>query len=145
MGKTKKALEKLRETVKAKGLKNTKQRELIFTIIIKSNMHLGAEDIHKIISKKYQDENIGIATIYRALTFLEESKLINSISLDKDSKKFETNFKSHHDHLICVKCDKIIEFMSDIIEDEQEKVAKENGFSLLKHTMYLYGTCDDCQ
>jgi Fur family ferric uptake transcriptional regulator len=137
-------LEKLKTIVKEKGLKYTKQREIVFETILNCEKHLGAEELYNVIMDKYPEESIGIATVYRALSFLEEVNLIASISLDKDKRKFETNFKEHHDHLICVKCNKIIEFVNPEIEVEQEKIAKENGFKLLNHTMYLYGICKEC-
>jgi len=138
-------IEKLKQVIKQKGLKYTKQREVIFETILNCKKHLSAEDLYNIILERYPDEKIGIATVYRALVFLEESNLIASISLDKNTKKFETNFKEHHDHLICVKCNQIVEFMNDKIEKEQSKIAKEKGFKLLNHTMYLYGVCEKCQ
>ena len=134
----------LKQIIKDKGLKYTKQREIIFETISTCKKHLGAEELYNIIISKYPTEKIGIATIYRALVFLEDTKLISSISVGKDAKKFETNSKEHHDHLICVKCNKIIEFLDTSIEEKQEKIAKENGFKLLNHTMYLYGICKDC-
>lgn len=140
-----KVIDKLKDIIKQKGLKYTKQREIILETILDSNKHLSAEELYNLIQEKYPEEKIGIATVYRAVSFLEESKLISSISLDKDTKKFETNFKEHHDHLICIKCNKIIEFANDTIEREQEKIAKNNGFELLEHDMYLYGVCKDCR
>lgn len=140
-----KNIEKLKLIIKQKGLKYTRQRELIFETILNCDEHLGAEELYGILVKKYPDEKIGIATVYRALAFLEDEHLISSISLHKDIKKFETNFKDHHDHLICIKCNKIVEFFNQKIEDEQEKIAKNNGFKLLKHTMYLYGICENCE
>lgn len=138
-------LEKLKQVVKDRGLKYTKQREIIFETILDSQEHLNADELNSMISEKYPNEKIGIATIYRALAFLEESNLISSITLNKDGKKFEPTLKKHHDHLICVKCNKIIEFLDIQIEKKQEKIAKENGFKLINHTMYLYGICKDCQ
>lgn len=143
MANSKKIIDKLRDIIKQKGLKNTKQREIVLETVISSKEHLGAEDIYKKITKKYPDENIGIATVYKALKFLEEVELINSITIE-GTKQFETNFKGHHDHLVCLKCNKIVEFLSETIEQEQEKIAKDNDFTLLSHTMYLYGYCNNC-
>ena len=140
-----KIIEKLKDIIKDKGLKYTKQREIVFETILNSNEHLNADELNQIITKSYPNEKIGIATIYRALAFLEDSNLISSIALDKDGKKFESNTKQHHDHLICVKCNKIIEFLDTTIEESQEKIAKANNFKLLNHTMYLYGICKNCQ
>lgn len=138
-------INKLKQIIKQKGLKYTKQREIIFETILNCKKHLGAEELYSMLLAQYPKEKIGIATVYRALSFLEEENLISSISVGKDAKKFETNFKEHHDHLICVKCNKIIEFVNDKIEKEQEKISKEKGFKLLNHTMYLYGVCKECQ
>jgi Fur family ferric uptake transcriptional regulator len=135
----------LKQAIKDKGLKYTKQREIIFETILNCDSHLNVEELCNAILLKYPKEKIGIATIYRALSFLEEASLIASISIDKKNKKFENNLKDHHDHLICVKCGKIVEFINNTVEKEQEKIAKEQGFSLVSHTMYLYGICRDCE
>lgn len=145
-GKTKEdIISQLKEIIKQKGLKYTKQREIIFETILDSDEHLNAEEVYNNIRVKYPDVNIGIATVYRALVFLEEADLISSVSLNKDGKKFETNFKNHHDHLICVRCGKIVEFHDDEIEQRQEIAAVTKGFKLVSHTMNLYGVCSDCQ
>ncbi len=138
-------IKKLKEIIKSKGLKYTKQRELIFETILNSEKHLNAEELYGIISKSYPEEKIGIATVYRTLAFLEESNLISSISLNNDGKKFESNTKEHHDHLICTECNKIIEFVDEDIEKKQEEIANKYGFKLNNHTMYLYGICPECQ
>lgn len=145
-GKTKEdIIAQLKEIIKQKGLKYTKQREIIFETILDSEEHLNAEEVYNNIRSNYPDINIGIATVYRALVFLEEADLISSVSLNKDGKKFETNFKNHHDHLICVRCGKIVEFHDDEIEQRQEIAAVTKGFKLVSHTMNLYGVCKDCQ
>ena len=97
------------------------------------------------IKKEHADSNIGIATVYRALSFLEEVDLITSITFGTDGKKYESNSKSHHDHLICTTCGKIVEFMDDDIEKRQDKIAKKNNFKISSHSMQLYGICENCQ
>jgi len=138
-------LNELKQIIKDKGLNYTKQREIIFETLLNSKEHLNAEELYNKITINYPQEKIGIATVYRALAFLEESNLISSIALNKDGKKFEPNTKNHHDHLICIKCNKIIEFVDIQIEEKQEQIAKDNDFKLINHTMYLYGICKKCQ
>jgi Fur family ferric uptake transcriptional regulator len=138
-------MDKLKTIIKEKGLKYTKQREIVFETILNCKKHLSAEEIYNIILMKYPKEKIGIATVYRALVLLEEADLISSISLDKETKKFEDNLKAHHDHLICIKCNDIIEFVNEQIEIQQEQIAKKYNFKLLNHTMYLYGICSKCE
>ena len=138
-------IEELKKIVKQKGLKYTDQREIVLSVLLNAEDHLTAEEVYNEIKKEDTDSNIGIATVYRAVSFLEEVDLITSIAFGTDGKKYESNAKSHHDHLICTNCGKIIEFMDDEIEKRQDKIAKKNKFKITSHSMQLYGTCETCQ
>jgi Fur family ferric uptake transcriptional regulator len=138
-------IDELKKIVKQKGLKYTEQREIVLNILLTAKEHLTAEEVYNQIKKEYPDSNIGIATVYRALSFLEEVDLIASITFGTDGKKYESNAKSHHDHLICTECGKIIEFIDEEIEKRQDKIAKKNNFRITSHSMQLYGTCSECQ
>ncbi|MEA3498966.1 MAG: transcriptional repressor [Campylobacterota bacterium] len=127
-------------------MKYTEQRAIVLQILLNLDDHLNAEELNDIIKKEYPEQNIGIATIYRTLNFLEEVNLISSISFGKDGKKYESHNKDqHHDHLICTACGKIVEFFDEIIEKRQEEIAIKNGFKITDHTMQIYGLCDQCQ
>lgn len=138
-------IDELKKIVKQKGLKYTEQREIVLNILLTAKEHLTAEEVYNQIKKEYPDSNIGLATVYRALSFLEEVDLIASITFGTDGKKYESNAKSHHDHLICTECGKIIEFIDEEIEKRQDKIAKKNNFRITSHSMQLYGTCSECQ
>lgn len=138
-------IDELKKIVKQKGLKYTEQREIVLNILIHAEGHLSAEEVYNLIKTKKPDSNIGIATVYRALGFLEEVNLITSITFGSEGKKYESNNKEHHDHLICTNCGKIVEFMDSEIEKRQDKVAKKNKFKITSHSMQLYGVCDTCQ
>ena len=138
-------IDELKKIVKQKGLKYTEQREIVLSILLHAKEHLTAEEVYNEIKKKYANSNIGIATVYRALSFLEEVDLITSITFGTEGKKYESNSKSHHDHLICTSCGRIIEFIDEEIEKRQEKIAKNNKFKITSHTMQLYGVCENCQ
>ncbi|HIP12538.1 MAG TPA: transcriptional repressor [Arcobacter sp.] len=138
-------IDELKGIIKAKGMKYTEQRAIILQILVQCNDHLNAEDIHSIIQKKHPNQNVGIATIYRTLNFLEEVELITSLSFGKDGKKYESNKDEHHDHLICTDCGKIVEFLDDDIEKRQENIAFDNGFVITNHSMQIYGICQTCQ
>ncbi|HJE03488.1 MAG TPA: transcriptional repressor, partial [Aliarcobacter thereius] len=137
--------EDLKKIVKQKGLKYTEQREIVLSILLSADDHLTAEEIYNKIKTEYPNTNVGIATVYRALSFLEEVELIASINFGTDGKKYESNAKSHHDHLICTDCGLIVEFVDDEIEKRQEKIAKANKFKITDHSMQLYGLCEACQ
>ena len=137
--------EELKRVLKEKGMKYTEQRAVILEILFNLDEHLSAEEIHNIIKKEHPEYNIGIATVYRTLNFLEEAELISSISFGSEGKKYEGNKDMHHDHLICTKCGKIVEFFDEQIEKRQEEIARENGFKITDHSMQIYGLCSKCQ
>ena len=138
------ALEDLKIVLKNKGMKYTEQRAVILQILLNIDEHLNAEELNDIIKKEYPAQNIGIATIYRTLNFLEEVDLISSISFGKDGKKYEGNNDEHHDHIICTSCGKIVEFFDEKIEKRQDDIALENGFEITNHTLQIFGICSDC-
>ncbi len=139
-------LEDLKIVLKNKGMKYTEQRAVILQILLNIDEHLNAEEVHSVVKEKYPQHNIGIATIYRTLNFLEEVELISSISFGKDGKKYESNNKDqHHDHIICTSCGKIVEFFDEEIEQRQDKIALDNGFEITSHTMQIFGICKDCK
>ena len=126
-------------TLKDAGLKVTHPRVKILELFQSNpHSHLSADDIHNNLMKK--DENIGLATIYRVLTQLEEAGLIQKNHFDDNSSSYEIK-KRHHDHLICNVCGKIVEFTDDDLEELQEKISKRYNFVLDTHVMTLFGTC----
>jgi len=140
-----KLLEKFKELLKNNALKFTKQRELILKFLYQNKGHYTPEEIYMQLKKAYPDVNIGIATVYRTLTLLEESYIVSSISFGIQGKKYEMGLKKHHDHLICTKCGKIIEFYDEIIEERQEAIARKFNFKMTDHTMKIIGICETCQ
>jgi len=138
--------ENLKTILQENGMKYTEQRAIILELLLTINKHLSADQLFDTIKKKYPEHNIGIATIYRTLNFLEEVNLISSISFGKDGKRYEKNDKNqHHDHIICTSCGKIVEFLDLAIEQKQQEIAKSNGFKITDHTMQIFGICKECQ
>jgi len=138
-------LEQFKQLLKQNGLKFTKQRELILKFLYKNEGHFTPEDIYMLMKKNHPDVTIGIATVYRTLTLLEKEGIATSISFGVQGKKYELGEKEHHDHLICTKCGKIIEFFDDVIEARQEAIAKKYNFKMQDHTMKIVGLCETCQ
>ena len=126
------------------NLKMTPQRRLILETILKQSDHVSSEELYERIKKK--DPSIGQATVYRTLKLLSESGLIEPLDFADGVTRYEPSYgKEHHDHLICEKCGKNIEILDETIERRQKVIAKEHGFTLSSHKMYLYGICPDCQ
>ncbi len=138
-------LDKLKSILKEKGLKFTRQRELVLKVLFENPGHYSPEEIHRMIQKIEPELKVGIATVYRTLTLLEEERLAESISFGKDGKRYEIGLKQHHDHLICTSCGKIIEFCDETIEKQQELVAKKFDFMMTGHSMKIVGLCSQCR
>ncbi|MGE4570425.1 MAG: ferric iron uptake transcriptional regulator [Gammaproteobacteria bacterium] len=132
------------QDLKSAGLKVTLPRLKILEVLEKSpNHHLSAEDIYRALIE--QNEEVGVATIYRVLTQFEESGIVNKLNFENNLSVYELSNVEHHDHLVCVKCNEIVEFQDDVIESHQLQIAKQHGFQLTDHSLYLYGLCRRCQ
>ncbi|SFV71859.1 Ferric uptake regulation protein FUR [hydrothermal vent metagenome] len=138
-------LENFKKLLKVNTLKYTKQRELILEIIYNNEGHFTPEDIYNLIKESYPDVKLGIATVYRTLTLLEDANIVSSISFGAQGKKYEFGLKDHHDHLVCLECGAIEEFIDEIIEKQQEIIAKKFNFKMTNHIMKITGICSACQ
>jgi len=138
-------LDQFKTLLKNNTLKFTKQRELILKFLYENEGHFTPEDIYMMIKQSYPDVNIGIATVYRTLSLLEDSGIASSISFGVHGKKYELGLKKHHDHLICTECGEIIEFFDETIEERQEEIARKFNFKMTDHTMKIIGLCEKCQ
>lgn len=103
--------------------------------------HMSAEDIYRTLLNG--GEEIGLATIYRVLTQFEGAGLVIRHHFETGQAVFELERGSHHDHLICVKCGKIIEFVDASIEAKQKEIAEEKGFRISDHSLVIYGVCNN--
>ena len=90
-----------------------------------------------------QGEEIGLATVYRVLNQFDDAGILNRHHFEGGKSVFEISHKEHHDHLVCLKCGKVIEFEDDVIEQRQIEIAERNNIKLTHHSLYLYGECKD--
>ena len=137
-------LERFKKSVSKIGFKNSIQKDYILKTLYFSTEHLTAEEISNKIKQNY-NVSIGIATVYRAMKFFSDLKLVNQIDIGDGAIRYELNTSEHHDHLICMSCGKIVEFTDDFIELNQIKIAEKNNFILKEHIMTIYGLCENCQ
>jgi Fur family ferric uptake transcriptional regulator len=135
-----------RETdeLKQAGLKATRPRLMILQLLEDAEeRHLTAEGVYR--SLLDAGEEVGLATVYRVLTQFEQAGLVKRHHFDGERAFFELDENKHHDHMVCVRCGRVEEFVNDQIERLQEEVAKAHNFKLTEHRMELYGLCADCQ
>lgn len=130
--------------LKEAGLKTTLPRLRILAVLEEgSQRHFSAEDVYKALLDAGED--IAFATVYRVLTQFENAGLVLRHNFEGGRSVFELDRGKHHDHMVCVKCNKVTEFFDEEIEERQNKIAEEHGFDLQDHSLYLYGLCSDCQ
>jgi Fur family ferric uptake transcriptional regulator len=124
------------------SLKNTRQRDSILEVFLNARGHVTSEEIYAAVRDQYP--NIGYTTVYRTMKLLCEAGLAHERHFDDGITRYEIEHE-HHDHLVCTKCGKIIEFECEMIEAAQTQIAERYGFRVLRHRHELYGHCSSCR
>src|SRR5829696_6950934 len=125
------------QSLKDSGLKATLPRRKILELFEASKVrHLSAEDVYKALLGEGID--VGLATVYRVLTQFEQAGLLSRQNFEQGKAVFELNQGGHHDHLVCLQCGRVEEFYDAEIERRQSKIAKDRGFNIHDHSLYLY-------
>lgn len=124
------------------NLKRTQQREAILEVFLSTRGHVTSEDLYQRIRDKHP--HIGYTTVYRTMKLLCEAGLAAERHFDDGVTRYEIQHE-HHDHLVCVRCGRIVEFECSMIESAQDRIANEYGFRLLRHRHELYGHCRRCR
>lgn len=137
------AEKKFVEFLQERDLKYTQQRRTILREALKAKNHFTADEFLEIV--KREDRTISKATLYRTLILLTESGILEEHDFGNGRRSYEQRAgHGHHDHLICVRCQGILEFQNDDIEKIQERVASQRGFRVLFHSHKLFGLCRKC-
>ncbi len=134
------------EELKSSGLKATLPRLKILEVFEHAQRrHMSAEDVYKALLS--DDAEIGLATVYRVLMQFEQAGLLTRSNFESGKSVFELNEGPHHDHLVCLTCGRVVEFVDAEIERRQRDVAQSRGFELQEHTLALYANCikADCE
>jgi len=125
------------------GLKVTLPRINILKMLENADPHhLTAEAIYQALLE--QGEDVGLATVYRVLTQFEAAGLVKRHHFDSEQAVFELDQGTHHDHLVCVNCGKVVEFVDEVIESHQLDIAQKAGFMMTDHRLTIYGLCKIC-
>ena len=119
------------------GLKVTLPRVKILQQLEKSEeRHLSAEDIYKSLMEAGED--VGLATVYRVLTQFEAAGLVLRHNFEGGHAVFEMAGDDHHDHMVCTQTGEVVEFVDEVIEERQQKIAAEHGYEIVDHSLILY-------
>ena len=125
------------------GLKVTVPRVKILQILEQNTeLHLSAEDVYRALLEAGED--VGLATVYRVLTQFEAAELVIRHNFEGGHAVFEMASGRHHDHLVCVRCGQIREFVDETIEARQREIASARGYAITDHRLTIYGICEPC-
>ncbi len=128
----------------SKGLRSTRQRDIILDIFLSTHQHISVEELY--LKIKSSNPGIGQATVYRTLKLFAEAGLAREILLHDGQTRYEHVVAGeHHDHLVCTGCNAIIEFEDETIEKLQKEIALRHGFLIKSHKMEMYGLCSNCK
>ncbi|HEY3307070.1 MAG TPA: transcriptional repressor [Desulfuromonadaceae bacterium] len=128
----------------AKGLRSTRQRDIILDIFLSTHQHVSVEELY--LKIKAIHPGIGHATVYRTLKLFVEAGLAREILLHDGQTRYEHVLAGeHHDHLVCTRCNAIIEFENETIEKLQDEIAFKHGFIIKSHKLEIYGQCARCR
>jgi Fur family ferric uptake transcriptional regulator len=131
------------QDLKNAGLKVTLPRLKILEILAKADPHhMSAEDVYKTLLESGDD--VGLATVYRVLTQFETAGLVKRHNFEGGHAVFEIEQGEHHDHLVCMRCGRVDEFIDEVIEKRQEVIAKQSNFKMTSHSLTIYGICSRC-
>ncbi len=131
------ALDKLKET----GVRITPQRHAILEYLISSMSHPTADEIYKALEGKFP--NMSVATVYNNLRVFREVNLVKELTYGDSSSRFDF-ITSHHYHIICQECGKIVDFHYPGLDEVEQFASHVSGFNISHHRLEIYGTCPDC-
>ena len=133
----------LKKALKKEGLRYTHQRQAIWDELSASDEHRDAEEIY--LALYNSGLKVSRATVYRTIDVLVNNNLVRKLDLGDGRARYENKMDTaHHDHLICVQCGKIEEFMDNVIENRQEVIVENFGYRLIRHIHQLFVICDEC-
>jgi Fe2+ or Zn2+ uptake regulation protein len=133
----------LKKALKKEGLRYTHQRQAIWDELSASDEHRDAEEIY--LALYNSGLKVSRATVYRTIDVLVKNNLVRKLDLGDGRARYENKMDTaHHDHLICVQCGKIEEFMDNVIENRQEVIVENFGYRLIRHIHQLFVICDEC-
>lgn len=137
--------EKFREYLTTRGKRLTQERSIVVRAIFSQHEHFDSDEIVARLDKPSDGNRVSRATIYRAISDLEEAGLIRKVARTNDRDVYEHDYGyPQHDHFICDKCNKLIEFSNEEISAILEKVAMEMGFRMSGHRLEANGICAEC-
>jgi Fur family ferric uptake transcriptional regulator len=137
------AKEKFLTFMEQKNLRITSQRLAIVETVFATDQHFTAEQLLEWARER--DSSVSRATVYRTLPLLTESGLVHEMDFGKDYKIYDPNYADHpnHNHIICVDCNKIVEFESKQLDTLENEISRDLGFQVESQQLRINASCED--
>jgi Fur family ferric uptake transcriptional regulator len=133
-----------RDFLKQKGLRFTRERDAIFREVLRTKGHFDPEELHN--SLRERGVGVSRASVYRTLPLLMEAGVLEEVERTEKHAHYECTLgRSHHDHMLCLNCGRVIEFYSESLEKLQEKICRREFFDGVTHTLEIKGYCGKCK
>ena len=136
----------IKDSLKQRGVRLTRQRQILLDLIDQSGQHLDAERLYQLARQK--DPKINRVTVYRTLKLLKAGGLVDELDLmhhSGDQHYYETRLKQEHAHVICLRCGKIEEFFGDLLQQMRDQIHSHFGFEIVMARTEVGGYCAHCQ
>jgi Fur family transcriptional regulator, ferric uptake regulator len=136
----------IKDSLKERGVRLTRQRQILLDLIDKSGRHLDAENLY--LMAKEKDPKLNRVTVYRTLKMLKAGGLVDELDLmhiGGDQHFYETRLKQEHAHIICLRCGKVEEFFGEPLQKLRKQIEQHFGFEVLLARTEVGGYCSHCQ
>src|SRR5580693_10478025 len=140
------ALDSMQGSLKERGVRLTRQRQILLELIDKTGEHLDVERLFQMA--KEQDPKLNRVTVYRTLKMLKAGGLVDELDLmhyGGDQHYYETRLKQEHAHVICLRCGKVEEFFGDLLKKMRDQIETHFGFEIVISRTEVGGYCSHCQ
>jgi len=126
------------------GIKNTRQRAMVFDLLKNTDTLLTAEQIYYVLRSR--DENINLSTVYRILELFVSKGIIKKLNIPNENvSAFEMNRPEHRHHLICMKCKKVIPIGECPFKSLEKSLRETTEFDITGHNLEVFGYCPECK
>lgn len=122
--------------------RSTKQRQAVLSALDAARTFSTAQELHETL--RHRGTKVGLATVYRTLQLMADAEDVDVIRNDSGEAFYRRCSAQHHHHLICRSCGRAVEVSGPAVEEWTDRVAAENGFSHVSHSLELFGICDTC-
>jgi Fur family ferric uptake transcriptional regulator len=135
--------ESLPDTLKRRGHKLTRQRKAVLDLFSHANGHLTPQQVCARVKRKYP--RVGLATVYRTLDLLHDLGVVCRLAHPDGGHTYTLAASGHHHHLLCTACGTVVDFTTSSLDELQQRLALESGFTIESHTLEFAGRCPDCK